>query len=148
MNDSNRLLGLITACSGGLIFLLCLNIESIPDTRTLSPNFFPELLAIVLVLLGVSLLVRGGGKPLAGPNGVASRIFQARNAFLVLFTLLYTCLFGYGDYRVNTPLYIAASMWALGVRKPLYFVLVPALTTALMYGLFRHGFTVLLPTLF
>lgn len=145
MNDSNRLLGCITMAAGGVVLLLCRSIETIPDTRTLSAGFFPELLAVILLLLGAGLLLRGGGSQL---SGVAARIFQPRNYCLVAFTLLYTCAFGYGDYRINTPLYVLASMWALGVRKPLYLVLVPVLTTAVMYGLFRYGFSILLPTLF
>lgn len=145
MNDSNRLLGLITMAAGAAVLLLCRSIETIPDTRTLSAVFFPELLAVLLLLFGAGLALLGGGKSL---DTVAAKIFQPANFCLAAFTLLYACSFGFGDYRLSTPVYVAASMWVLGVREPVRLVLIPVLSTAVMYGLFRYGFTVLLPTLF
>ncbi len=145
MNDSNRLLGGITLGAGIVIFLLCRGIDTLPDTRTLSPDFFPQLLAVALSLLGIGLLIQGKGRPLPP---VAAKVFQSRNLAVVGLTLLYTCAFGYGDYRLNTVMYIALVMGVLGCRSRTLFLTVPVLATAVMYGIFRYGFLVLLPTLF
>ena len=144
MNDSNRLLGIITLCAAGFVLLLCRSIEEIPDTHTLSATFFPQLLAVVLLIFGAALTFQGRGSTL---TATVKRVTQPKNMCLVVLTLLYTCFFSIGDYRINTFVYLVAAIWALGYRKRTGLILVPIITTALMYAIFRHGFTVLLPVM-
>lgn len=144
MNSADRILGGITFLAGVAVWLLCGNIAGIVEEHALPPSFFPRLLAAVLAALGLLLLARGGGRPLAQ---VWQAVGNRENLFLVGVTLVYCLAFGSVDYRLSTPLYILAAMWALGARKPLELVLLPLGGTAVLYGVFRYGFQVLLPTM-
>ncbi len=142
MNSSNRVLGLITLAAGVAVWVLCAGIPTVADAHTLSPGFFPQLLSIVLALLGLCLFWQGKGQVF---SIVWHTVTSSRNLCLVAATLGYTLAFGYMDYRLISPLYIAAVLWIQGSRKPLEFVFVPLGATAVLYVLFRYGFQVLLP---
>lgn len=142
MQTTNRLLGGITVAAGAAVWLAAGGIQVPPDTHTLSPQFFPKLLAAALVLLGALLFLSGGGAPLAS---VAEKIRQPRNCLLVAATLLFTLAFGHVDYRLICPVYLAVGLWILGRRSVKDIAVISLSSTAILYLLFRYGFMVLLP---
>lgn len=142
MLQSNRLLGGIAALVGAVVWLTAGGIQMPLDSQTLSPQFFPKLLAAGLVILGSLLVILGGGQPL---GQVFAKVSLPRNYCLVGCTLLFTLAFGHVDYRLICPVYIAAVLWILGRRKPKDLVLISVTATVILYLLFRFGFMVLLP---
>ena len=142
MHTSNRLLGGITVAAGAAVWLAAGGIQMPPDTHTLSPQFFPKLLAAALALFGGLLFWLGGGVPL---GAVFERIRQPRNWLLAGVTLLFTLAFGHVDYRLICPVYLAAALWILGRRSVKDIAVISLSSTAILYLLFRYGFLVLLP---
>ena len=142
MHTSNRLLGGLTVIGGLIVWIAAGGIQMPADSHTLSPRFFPKLLAAALMLLGAALFVMGGGRSLAE---VFSRLRAPRNYLLVACTLIFTTAFGHVDYRLLCPIYIAAVLWVLGRRKPKDIIVISITATAVLYLLFRYGFMVLLP---
>lgn len=142
MPTSNRLLGCITLVVGVAVWLAAGSIQMPPDSHTLSPQFFPKLLAAALVLLGAALAARGDGQSF---EAVCSKMRHPRNICLAACTLAFTVAFGHIDYRLLCPVYIAAVLWILGRRKPKDIILISLSATTILYLLFRYGFMVLLP---
>lgn len=142
MATSNRLLGGVSLIIGVVVWLSASGIQMPADSRTLSPQFFPKLLAAALMLLGAILFAVGKGRPF---EAVCSKIRHPRNFCLAGSTLLFTLAFGHVDYRLICPVYIATVLWILGRRKPKDIIIISVTATAVLYLLFRFGFMVLLP---
>ena len=142
MHTSNRLLGGITVVSGAAVWLAAGSIQMPADSHTLSPQFFPKLMAVAMIVLGGLLFAMGKGRPLAD---VFRHVRAPRNFLLVACTLAFTTAFGHVDYRLLCPVYIAAVLWILGRRKPGGIIVISVTATAVLYLLFRYGFMVLLP---
>lgn len=89
------------------------------------------------------LALRPGSAPL---SEVMIQLLDRRALSFGALFLVYTLTFRYIDFRVGTWLFVLASLWILGSRRPLELVLVPVAVSGLVYLQFRHGFTVMLPT--
>lgn len=141
--NSDRMLGLLTFALGAGVLVAGFGIVAPPGTEdSLSPRFFPLLLAFALMLLGGALAIRGGGVSL---RIVRARVFSRTSLVLLGFTLAYTLSFGLVDYRVGAFLFMSGGMWLLGSRARWELAVIPVVVAVLMYGLFRYGFLVLLP---
>lgn len=142
--NSDRLLGLVTLALGIGVLAAGVGIVTPPGTEdSLSPRFFPLLLACVLVLLGGALIFKGGGIPLSTVRG---RVLSRTSLVLTGLTLAYTLSFGFIDYRVGALLFMGIGMWLLGSRSKWELMSIPVIVAVLMFVLFRYGFLVLLPT--
>ncbi|MDR1658916.1 MAG: tripartite tricarboxylate transporter TctB family protein [Desulfovibrio sp.] len=144
MRNSDHLLGCLSVIVGFAVWQASDSINVPSDSHTLSPRFFPCLLAFALAALGLALLLSGKGFPL---RSIAGKIRQPRNYLLVGLTLLYALLFGHVDYRLLSPAYLASALWVLGVRERKRMALVSVCATAVLYLLFQYGFMVLLPSM-
>ena len=143
MQHSNRLLGLIALLMGVGVFVAGFGIDVPPGGEdSLSPRFFPQLLGVVLTLLGGALCVQGGGESL---QAVWTRLASLRSAGLLGLTALYTLGFGLMDFRLATCVFMAGGMWVMGTRNRVELVVIPLAVALLVYALFRYGFLVLLP---
>ena len=143
MVSSDRALGLVVLCIAGGVFAAGFGIDIPPGSEdSLSPRFFPQLLAIVLGGLGLALLAKGGGLSL---HSVWAKLGSSRSLALLGLTALYTLTFGVMDFRLGTLLFVGGGMWIMGARGRLELTLVPAAVACLVYLLFRYGFLVLLP---
>jgi hypothetical protein len=142
MVTSNRLLGGIAFILGVAVWLAAGGIQLPAEGHTLSPRFFPKLLAGALALLGAILFALGKGLPF---DAVYTKIRHPRNVCLAASTLLFAVAFGHVDYRLLSPAYIAVVLWILGTRKAKDIIVVSVSATAILYLVFRYGFMVLLP---
>lgn len=141
--NSDRLLGLVTLALGTGVLVAGSGIVIPPGTEdSLSPRFFPLLLACVLLLLGGMLTFKGGGVPL---SVVRARACSFTSVALAGLTLAYTLSFGFIDYRIGAFLFMSTGMWLLGSRRKWELAIIPVGVAILMYVLFRYGFLVLLP---
>lgn len=142
--NSDRLLGLVALALGLGVLVTGFDIVTPPGTEdSLSPRFFPLLLACVLTLLGAILTIKGGGISL---TVVRARVFSRTSFALLGLTAVYTLTFGFIDYRLGALLFMGCGMWLLGARKKWELVVIPVAVAVIMYVVFRFGFFVLLPT--
>lgn len=111
--------------------------------NTLSARFFPYLLAACLMLGGLFLTLRPGMTALVD---VTAQLLNRRALSFGALFLAYALTFRYVDFRFGTWLFVLASMWVLGSRRPLELVSLPIVVSGLVYLQFRYGFTVMLPT--
>lgn len=126
-------------------------------TVALSPVVFPRFVTICLFILSSILMAQGvrrrraavrRGVPAEKKQGWLDRPFIARFLLLAAVVLLYIGLLELLGYLIATPLCIAAAMLIFGERRWLRIVLVAALSTVVLYALFRMVFRVPLPRSF
>lgn len=139
---ADRIAGIVVCLFGAAVAVAASHIDVLP-ANTLSARFFPYLVAACLLLGGVMLALRPGSAPL---SEVMIQLLDRRALSFGALFLVYTLTFRYIDFRVGTWLFVLASLWILGSRRPLELVLVPVAVSGLVYLQFRHGFTVMLPT--
>lgn len=106
------------------------------------PAFFPEALCALLAAAGIYLILgalRGGG---LGDVNFQSLPGVSRSLLLVV---LYIAAFNWSGFLVSTVFFMALMMGAMNVRSPVRLVVVPLLTTLLIWVLFRFYLGVPLP---
>ena len=119
--------------------------RGVPDAsfaRTLSPRFFPQLLALALLVPALALIVRPRSEALGAR---AARLLRPRTGVFVALVLAYGLLFAQVDFRLLTWGFVLGAMLALGARRPLELALFPPAVALAAWALFRHGLGVLLP---
>ena len=142
LRTADGILGLAVFAAGlGLAFLSS-DIPTNPGVHTLSAKFFPQLLALLLVLCGLALLVAPRRK-LVGE--AASAMLESRRVCLAVLVAAYFLSFRVVDFRVGTFAFALAAMWLLGARRWWELAAVAVAVSLGTYVLFRYGFTVLLP---
>ena len=161
MERRNILAGLVLlALSAGYGYL----IGTIPD-RTLpntpGPTFFPWIIAgaaaalsLALVLQGVAALA-GSAKGLVGAQAAEDEVkpeadgpgkgFLLAVAALVWFAL-YLAALPFAGFIVASFIFFGGLMLLYGARNPLLIAVASCAIPAALYLLFRHVFTILLPT--
>lgn len=114
----------------------------------LSPQFFPNLLAAVIGLLGILLTVRGRGREesLSAGEGFTLKVAQWVRVAKILATLfVYLLVLPYLGFLIATPLCLVVLMLQLGSRRWFLMVTIASATTAVIHVTFRYGLQVLLP---
>jgi putative tricarboxylic transport membrane protein len=139
---SDRVLGLILLAVALTAGGLSVTIPAGLGTATLSPAFFPQVLAGLLGVAGVWLIVAGRSRVTWG------EVLDRRVLLVGAALLAYYLSFAYVDFRVGTFLFMAAAMAALGARRPAELLAVPLATALGVFAVFRYGFGTLLPTWF
>lgn len=140
---ADRVIGVVVAVFGLLVALATARVEVLAGPSTLSARFFPYLVAVVMVLGGALLAARPGKRPL---KDVVDQLLDWRGILFASLFVAYALSFRYVDFRLGAWLFTLAAMWVLGSRRWLELGLLPILVAGISYLLFRHGFTVMLPT--
>ncbi len=145
-----RQLSVDTICGLALAgFAIVLYFYLIPNFVTevefeseMSPQFFPQLGAILIFVGGTFLALASfwSAKSFTASEGTAEHATMPLNALLVAAAMAgFVFLFQVAGYFVATPALIAALILIFGGRNPLIIVLVPAVTTAVLYLLFNFA---------
>jgi putative tricarboxylic transport membrane protein len=126
------------------IFTSQLPVRSLPDTP--GPPFFPWINTIVILALSATLLIQGlmqgqADEPVPPPAAGRQRAIWALGVFVVYLAILP----GFGFILATAP-FFAALMVLFGEVRPLRVAAGAIIATGLLYLLFRHGFSVFLPT--
>ncbi len=140
---ADRVAGLATVGAGVVLWLASTQIRVLGDDSIISARSFPYLLAIIFVICGAGLVLR------PGESGLREVLAKVASQPAVLFAVIfcaYALTFRYVDFRVGTWLFVLATMWVLGSRRPLELILTPIIASGGTYLLFRYGFSVVLPT--
>jgi putative tricarboxylic transport membrane protein len=140
---ADRFAGIASVIAGLGVAAASADIDILATQPTLSARFVPYLLATVLVAGGVILAVRPADRPL---SDVVGALFAWRGLAFAAVFLAYTLTFRFIDFRLGTWLFVLAAMWIVGARKWVELTVVPPAVSLTIYVLFRHGFSVLLPT--
>ncbi len=139
---SDQVLGIFIIIFSVVLVIMGACIDINPNQQTLSARFFPLLLAAILFLLGLILILKAEATPFTQS---ISAILNLRSFSVSVLLLSYYLSFRHIDFRVGSWFFMLASMWVLGSRNTLELLIVPLLTSLLVFLLFRYGFNVLLP---
>lgn len=122
--------------------------RSLPNTP--DPSFFPWIVTAILLTLSVALLIQGlavdrdQAAPASSDTAEGHRAGRlaiwALGAFIVYLAVLPEL-----GFVLATAPFFAVQMVLFGERRPVLVVIGAVAMTALLYGLFRHGFGVFLP---
>ena len=142
VRDRDSLSGLIV-----LIFAIAGYIYSVfkissDATVGVAPDFYPKLLFIVIGISGLVTLL----------NGFRREIKKEMPAFnwkavITVITLLigYAYLLQLVGFVISSIVFMIAFMFVLGERKPINMIVVPIITSLLIYFLFSKAFMIMLP---
>lgn len=140
---ADRVAGAAVAAFGAALGVLAAQIDVLVGGPAVDARFFPFILAGVLLIGGAALALRPGDTPI---ETVTARLLDRRALLFAGLFLAYALSFRHVDFRLGTWAFALAAMWALGARRPLELALIPPLLALGVFYLFRHGFTVLLPS--
>ena len=134
--------GLCALVAGLALIFISLDIDIAPGGSSLNARFFPILAAGFIALCGLGILARGLIVPREElPVWVNTRLVATAALFIAYFLS-----FEYVDFRVGAWVLTLASMLVLGARSRVQLVVTPIVVAGSIYGIFRYGFEVLLPT--
>lgn len=131
---------------GGAVLFFARDIPLGPEGPTLGPRWWPRVLAGFMLLTAIILAVNSVRKPSGAEEetesitSTGSRRFLGVIAVLPLYALAWLNL----DFRVCTPLFLAALCAVLGARSWRTLIAFPVALTALMYLVFAVGLGVAL----
>lgn len=100
----------------------------------------PRLIGGALLILGVALFLRPESATVAPPVGTRGRL-----AAVVIATILLVFLVVPLGFPITMALFLAFTLWLMGVHKPLGLVLYPVIAAAFLYYLFAELLDVYLP---
>lgn len=142
LRSADGVLGLVVFVAGLGLALLSTQIPINPGAQTLSARFFPQLLALVLVLCGAAVLIAPSRRPAVE---VLAAMFVPRRVYFAVAVTAYFLSFRAVDFRVGTLVFTLVAMWLLGARRWTELLSVALAVSLGTYVLFRYGFTILLP---
>lgn len=122
--------------------------RSLPNTP--GPAFFPWVVMVVVLALSAALLIQAlameRGEAVPTSDEAATARDNRRPALLVLGAFLaYIALLPTLGFILATVPFFAALMVLFGERRPLLVIAASLAMTAILYGVFRHGFGIFLP---
>jgi len=124
-----------------------LPVRSLPNTP--GPSFFPLVVTVVVLALSAALLIQALAMERDPPALQLDKSADPggrRSAGLLLFVFFaYIVLIPILGFILATIPFFAVLMVLFGERRPLLVVIGALAMTAVLYGLFRHGFDVFLP---
>ena len=134
--------GLCALIAGLALIVISLDIDIAPGQATLNARFFPILASAFIALCGLGILARGLMVERAElPVWVNARLVAVGVLFIAYFLS-----FEYVDFRVGAWGLTLSCMIALGARSRVQLAVTPIVVAGSIYGIFRYGFEVLLPT--
>lgn len=142
LRRADGVLGLAALAAALLLFFLSADIPVNPGMQTLSARFFPRLLALALGFAGLAQLLAPGPRSAAEAFG---NLLERRRLLFAAALAVYFLGFRHIDFRLATFAFMLVAMWLFGARRPMELFAIPLVVSALVYVLFRYGFTVLLP---
>ena len=140
---SDRVAGVLVALFGLTLAAFSASIAILPEEPSLSARFFPYLLSGVLTMAGLALLLRPGQRRI---QETLRALTAKRSVRFALLFIIYATAFRYVDFRLSTWAFTLAAMLILGARSRIELVVLPFAVATVTYYVFRHGFTVLLPS--
>lgn len=137
------------------VFLLAIGIvyavlsSDLPE-RTIQnvpgPRFFPNIIAGIIIILSLSLLVKGLMELRRNSEFTMPLTFPVKGTLIVVWMALFVAVLPYAGFVVaGIPFF--AGLMALCTESRPYQMVIGSLTIPLvLYYLFREGFNILLPT--
>ncbi|MCM3762984.1 tripartite tricarboxylate transporter TctB family protein [Alkalihalobacillus oceani] len=122
-----------------LSFLWQVNNEAPPRASQ-----YPKYLLLFSYLLTMGLLITSLRKKSA-PSKKANAGSYKQIMIITLITVIYVAMMNYLGFGVSTFVYMFTVLWILEVRRLVIVILVPLLTTAILYFIFNNLLMVLLP---
>lgn len=134
MDKPLLVLGLLTTVLGTLVLFVIIPAQHIPPMMSaVSPDFYPNIGTVILLVGGIGMLIMGvRGKP----KGVDALQVLKVVRFCALMAAIFTVTlvaFHWFHFLVGGVVLVLVTMWLLGERRPLYLVLVSSLSPVLIW---------------
>jgi heme/copper-type cytochrome/quinol oxidase subunit 3 len=127
-------LGVFATVLGAMMLFVVIPAQHIPPMMSaVSPDFYPNIGTVILLVGGIGMLISGVRGKSAGVNAgnlVRTLRFCCLMAALFGITLITFKLF---NFLVGGVVLVAVTMWLLGERRPLYLVPVSLLSPVLIW---------------
>ncbi len=107
------------------------------DSFGLSPNFFPIMLFGIVGASSVGLLFQSMKNPNKQPFKI---VINKKVAAMTVLLAVYVVMFSTISFIPATFIFILASMLLFDERKPIKIILVPTISTAIIYFIFVYIF--------
>ena len=113
--SADRVLGVVCVALALGLWGLARGVPDASFAGTLSPRFFPQLLALVLLVPALALIARPDSETIGAR---AAFFLRPRTGAFVALVLAYGLLFALVDFRLLTWGFVLGAMLALGARRP------------------------------
>ncbi len=143
--------GIVMAALSLVLFVLSYGFTGykiMSQARDVGPTFMPRILLILLAIQSSVLIVQSCRTMTRSiPQGENEKIhlFHLKPALLFGVFLVYVYIAVLLGYLTSTYLFLVASAILLGLRKPWMLLVIPPVTTVLVYLLFERVLGVWLP---
>lgn len=140
-------LGIATVFTGCVVSYLSAGMEALPDEAGIPPGGFPLALGLILIALGALLVWRAQkhASDEVSLGRVWKRIRSGHGLPLSLLILVYFTAFQHVPFLLGSTLFMALTMLVLGGKPGARLFLFAFLVSAILFLLFRYGFSVILP---
>lgn len=119
-----------------------------PQYWSISPYMLPSIIAVAMILMSVILFFQGlaeqkrmGAEEKKAADPINWRGVLGACGLVILYYILLPLI----HFLPATVLFLAAFLYFLGERKPLRLVLIPLLTSGVLYLLFDVALSLMLP---
>ena len=149
----DMLSGGVVVCFAALLYAASFSVRDF-TASSIGADFLPRVMAIILAVLGCSLIYGNlkANAAVGGQQAVPGKPFPFSGALLVMVNIALFCLYLYFlediGFLICSSLYLFSQMWLLTApsrRRPLFFAVVSVVAVAVSYYLFVLGFQVILP---
>ncbi|KPK04157.1 MAG: hypothetical protein AMJ64_14270 [Betaproteobacteria bacterium SG8_39] len=147
LHDAGPAAAILAAGLGFLAYLLAFPAQGV--SQHVSPTTLPTVLAACLVVLGALMLLRAVRRPRddAPPEAPRARPHGGNARVLLLLASCggYVALLPLAGYLLSTALFVGATAWLFGNRRPLSIVLLMIIVPAVLLVFFEKFMIIPLP---
>ncbi len=143
----HRILGIFLIVFAACVYAAAQQLPSVTtNLPVVDSGFFPTALSWLLGILGAWIFFEKGPQPGASSTDSLRRALPRVCLTLGLLAVYVAAIPKIG-FEIATGLFLAVSMWLLGMRRPGWLVALPVLMPLAIYGLFVKLMYVPLPSL-
>jgi len=140
MKRANIIISLLVIVFGLVAYWYTSDFPGSSGSET-GPGFMPKIFIIIIIILGISLLI----KSIFFENEKAT-LYKKRIAIFILLFIIYNILIPILGFYVTSILFLISLLWMNNIKKLVYFFFVPLGVVTFIFIFFQTLLKVPLPT--